>query len=138
MRNRGEGVYMSNHTFRVLTGFDDSPEAEQVLRLAFDEAGAHPLSMVHVVQIIPRYDLISGSTIGLWGQNAPSLDSSSNEHRKLERDVGRVFAEWAKGRRNGIGRIDVHTRANTPAAGIVELAENLEVDLIVVGTHGRK
>jgi nucleotide-binding universal stress UspA family protein len=129
---------MSNHTFRVLTGFDNSREAEPVLRLAFEEAGAHPLSSVHVVKILPRYDLTSGSALGHFWQSAPSLHPPSGEHQKLERDVTRIFLDWSEGRQHRIGRINVHTRSNSPAVGIVKLAEELAVDLIVVGTHARK
>lgn len=129
---------MSNHEFRVLTGFDNSPEAAQALRLAFDQAGVHPLSSVHVVRILPGYDPISDAAIASWGQSTPSLNATSNDHSKLKADVRREFLSWSKDRPNQIGRIDVHTRTSTAAAGIVDLAEELDVDLIVVGTHGRK
>ncbi len=129
---------MSKHAYRVLTGFDGSREAEQALRLAFEQAGTHPLSSVHVVRILPRHDLVSGSAVGLWGHDTMSLRVPSGEHVKLERDVSRIFGEWSKSSGSGIGRIEVHTRADRPASGILELAEELDVDLIVVGTHGRK
>jgi hypothetical protein len=38
----------------------------------------------------------------------------------------------------GVHEIIVHVTLGTPAAGIVSLAAELDADLIVLGTHGRK
>src|SRR6185295_1802184 len=37
----------------------------------------------------------------------------------------------------GVNEIIVHVTLGTPAAGILSLAAELDVDLIVLGTHGR-
>lgn len=136
---------MSDHAFRILVGFDDSSTSERALRLAFDQAGHHPLSQVHVIKVLPNVSdtLRASSSVDLWGAGA-TLTSPLNEEtgvdarKVLQRTVEAIFEDWAQTRLNFIGRISVHTRIDVPVDGILSLAEELDVDLIVVGTHGRK
>jgi nucleotide-binding universal stress UspA family protein len=132
---------VSNHAFRIVAGFDGTPESERALRLAFDQAGEHPLSRVHVVQVLPhlRSAVSAGAVVGMWG--APLLTPSVQEmrtHQELKKQVQDLFDAWAETRLNWIGRIEVHTRIDLPADGILRLAEEVDADLIVVGTHGRR
>lgn len=57
---------------------------------------------------------------------------------ELKRGVGQALERAADAWRiRGIS-VDVHLVGGDPAAEIVKAAQNLECDLIVIGTHGRK
>lgn len=132
---------MSNHAFVVLVGFDEKPESEDALRAAFQQASEHPLSRVHVVRMLS--DLSGGVTPGveLGHMNWDALvDRAAHEqHLALRRRVAALYDAWRKDRHSVIESIEVHTRMTSPAQGILDLAEELDADLVVVGSreHGR-
>lgn len=128
---------MTNHGFVVLVGFDERPQSEEALRAAFQQASEHPLSHVHVVRILSD---TSGAVIP--GIDSPRMSwgalveqAAHEASLLLEKRVNVLFAEWAKDHRSKIDSIEVHTRFANPVVGILNLADELNADLVVVGSH---
>lgn len=113
----------------VLAAVDLSEESTQVLEKARSQAeqsGAR-LSVVTVVkpltQVYGGIDMapLAGSTVSFEEQ---AMEQGEKQLREL---AGRY----------GVAPEDVHAVLGSPAHDIRELASRLDVDLIVIGTHGR-
>jgi nucleotide-binding universal stress UspA family protein len=137
---------MFDHAFRVLVGFDSSSASEEALRLALDQASEHPLSQVHVVRVLPQMTgammpgVIPGATLGHMGLDSDFIradEDPHSAHMDLRHDVTRIFHSWAHIQQNWIEKVEVHTRFDEPVRGILNLADELDVNLVVVGTRAR-
>lgn len=113
----------------VLAAVDLSEESTQVLEKARSQAeqsGAR-LSVVTVVkpltQVYGGIDMapLAGSTVSFEEQ---AMEQGEKQLRELAGHYG-------------VAPEDVHTVLGSPAHDIRELASRLDVDLIVIGTHGR-
>ncbi len=110
----------------VLAAIDSTMASEQVIatasRLAAGMPGAE-LHLLHVIDVSPR-EAVEGSV--------PSTTKALEDARYvLERASDHVAASFN-------GRIVGHLAAGTAWREIVQLAANVQADLIVVGTHDRK
>jgi nucleotide-binding universal stress UspA family protein len=75
---------------------------------------------------------------------APEVSASALSEAALELEAhvrARTAAYRAKNEGKGVGPVDrvvAHQRAFSPAEEIAQLAADLEADLVVIGTHGRR
>ena len=111
----------------ILLATDFSEHSEQTARRACDLAKLHgaELSILHVVEYLPIGDAAYGPIypfdIDLTEQ---MLETARERMAKIAEDL-----HIAEPRR--------FVEVGSPKAEIIRMAETLEVDLIVVGTHGR-
>ena len=106
-------------SFVLVAGLDASPYAPLVLSTAAANVRGRPNARLHLVHVL---DLsISGMT--------PLLDGA----REYLDEVAQKATTLC-----GDARVTTHLGLSRPWREIVQLATNLEADLIVVGTHGRK
>jgi universal stress protein A len=113
----------------VLAAVDLSEESAQVLEKArdqADQAGAK-LSVVSVVK--PLTQVYGGIDVAPLAGSAVSFEEQAIDQaeKQLKELAGRF----------GVKADDAHTILGAPAHDIRELAGQLGVDLIVIGTHGR-
>ena len=116
----------------VLVAVDSSPQSEHAIEFVADEWGDASTTLLHVIDPVQAgYDagvLPSGSEA--WFQSAKEtatgLLTERREHLDAERDAEQR------------GTIDTRTEVGRPAATILEVADDLDVDHVVVGSHGRK
>ena len=110
----------------ILIAVDLSPEARQLCERGQEQAAAGQprISLMHVVEPIlalPPYELPSAYPEG--------LEESMVEHAEQRlQDLAREFSlsEW-----------DLHVGIGATKSVILEYAETKQVDLIIVGSHGR-
>ncbi|HTQ06011.1 MAG TPA: universal stress protein [Polyangiaceae bacterium] len=125
--------------FIVLVGVDYSDLGRLAVLEALNVARARKLSQVHAVHV------------GLAGasppeKNAPKTTPSaetlaSEASTTLKSYVERVLAEWQAQAGEGplpFERLTTHVRFSPAAHAIAQLASDIEADLVVVGTHGRR
>jgi len=86
-------------------------------------------SRVHLVHVI--YDVAKAS-----GWYVPSIDMEKfyDELRESTRAEIKKFAEENLG---GVKDVETEVTTGVPADGILELVKDKEIDLVVMGTHGR-
>jgi nucleotide-binding universal stress UspA family protein len=104
----------------VVVGVDRSPTSILALEqaLLYAQGGAD----VHCIQVVEPDDLQSSPS----NSDAP-LDGYRRQLQRLVSDV------------QGDGEtIELHVGTGSPAEQISSLAEKLDADLVIVGTHGRR
>ncbi|MEQ8861050.1 MAG: universal stress protein [Pseudomonadales bacterium] len=113
----------------ILAAIDLSEESTQVLDRARDEAKRHGarLSLVSVVK--PLTQVYGGIDVAPMAGSAVSFEEQAMD--QAEKQAKSLAAS------SGVADKDVHVILGAPAHDIRELAEQLDVDLIVIGTHGR-
>jgi nucleotide-binding universal stress UspA family protein len=114
----------------IVVGVDYSESCAQALNEAFALAaqkGAEP----HVVSVAAMYGNVPESIA------APNLEQAA---KQLESYVKLQVAKYVEANPGNaqFERVCTHQRAGSPADEIVQLAVDLEADLVMVGTHSRR
>jgi nucleotide-binding universal stress UspA family protein len=115
--------------FVVLATLDDSEAAHEVLRVAanFARVPGGELHLVHVLEDMPPPVALVPRPVGL-GITAGEIVA----------DARKQLAELAaEARVQFNGRLTTHVAAGSASKQILQLAIDLQADVIVVGTHGR-
>jgi universal stress protein A len=113
----------------ILAAVDQSEEAEAVVDRARKLADHHKarLSLCSVVK--PLTHVYGGLDMMAYTQAGVNFEEQAvNQARQLLEALGRRFGVAAK---------DVHVSVGAPPAQIVETAEAVGADMIVVGSHGK-
>jgi nucleotide-binding universal stress UspA family protein len=111
----------------LLVGVDRSEASRTALELAADVAVAlgGSLSVLEVVDFVPPFPLAEPPT-GVGG----------GERRSAGSTLALVEDEVRGIRERGVG-VQVIVRSGDPAATLLEVADDVDADLVVVGTRGR-
>ena len=112
----------------ILLATDGSPASSEAISLAVDLARVHEarLTALYVVDPYPYLNVGEASPLGLQAYMSAAHAHAERAHAKVK-SLCRTGAD-----------LQVRTLEDTHAAvGIVKAAEELEADLIVVGSHGR-
>lgn len=113
---------------KILVATDFSPHSRRALAMAAELSGrlGVPLTVMNAVQI-PVYPIPDGVVL-----RAPEVMNELLERaRQALDDEGRVAADL------GAQHVDVQWTEGPPAGEIVRIAREQQIDLIVVGSHGR-
>lgn len=125
----------SEKPYLIVVGVDYSPASELALERAFELAVARSRAEVHVVSVVNLY----GAQTMLDGSTAPVSFASVTLA-----DATSALETYVKQRCAGFGGsldsvlVRSHLRLDAPATEVAQIAADLEADLVVVGTHGRR
>ncbi len=110
----------------ILVGLDLSDESKQVMEkaAALAKMTQAKLSMVHVVEPL---------TFAYGGDIPVDLTEIQEQLHKQATEQLKALADPYQ-----VAEADRHILVGQPVAEIHDLAEDLKIDLIVVGSHGRK
>ncbi len=108
----------------VLAAVDLSSESAQVLEKARATAGSQGAKLSLITVVKPFTHAYAGLDMAPISFEEEALNQATQQ---LE-DNGKIY---------GVDCADVHVKVGNPAHVIRDAASELEVDLIVVGTHGR-
>ncbi|MFB6096429.1 MAG: universal stress protein [Haloferacaceae archaeon] len=109
---------------RILVPVDGSPQSEDALEFAAREWPDATLELLHVIDPVEA------------GYNAGRVPSTGEEW--YENAVERAEDYFDEAREQVDNAVTTRTEVGRPAATIVDVAEEDEVDLVVIGSHGRK
>jgi nucleotide-binding universal stress UspA family protein len=122
----------------IVVGIDYSELGDEALLRGFEHATIQQHAEVHVVHVARTY----GSNVYLEVTGALTTVSIEEASERLRAYVQTKLEEFraAKQDRSGVlfERVVTHLRLDGPAEDIAQLASDLEADLVVVGTHGRR
>jgi nucleotide-binding universal stress UspA family protein len=120
----------------VVVGIDFSEIADLALQTAFERASDHENGEVHVIYVARSYEqrvLVDAPNEVL----TMSMDEASQRVR-VHLEARLAYFMTTRGTRPAFARAVTHLRVDDAAREIAQLASDLEADLIVVGTHGRR
>jgi nucleotide-binding universal stress UspA family protein len=124
--------------YTIVVALDYSPQSNLALEHALALAVEKKNAVVHAVNVFAPYDAglpVDPAIVSLM----PTFAEAAKRFGEHVRD--RVEAYRAKHPElepGVLGRIVVHQRSYDPAGEIAQVAADLEADIIVVGTHGRR
>lgn len=113
---------------RILVPTDGSDPAKPAIEMALDLAETHN-AVLHVLYIVDQPSTVSG-----MGEGFSGLDDLLNTLEKRGQEATKAVVEQAKER-----SIETTTavRRGNPHDDILSYAEDNDIDVIVMGTHGR-
>lgn len=101
--------------FRIVVGFDGAPLSELALREAAALAAERPETDIHVIAVVE--EIREGHTVTVEQAGAAALHAVGVEEGP---------------------RIVPHVLTGDPVREIIRIADDVEADLVIVGTHGRR
>lgn len=121
---------------RIVVGYDYSAIADQAVKKAFELAARETQAEVHVVSVLVHMgEYVALEATGVMPAQPVLLDDA---YEALEAKIGALLATWQGETQKSLSRVAVHVRSEDPAGEIAQLASDLEAQLVVVGTHGRR
>ena len=125
----------SEKPYVIVVGVDYSAASDLALERALELAAARPRADLHVVNVVRFY----GAQAGIDGPAEPggfvnlSLADATAQVEQYAEERRRAYA-------NSLDsvRVHAHLRLEAPAQEIAQIAADLEADLVVVGSHGRR
>jgi nucleotide-binding universal stress UspA family protein len=120
--------------YTVVVGVDFESVGDLALEAAFRAAAAHPDGEVHAIHVAPAL----GRDLYMDGPGEVTLVSMEEAARRLKTHVEARLAEFTKSAVASFARVVTHVRVDQKAQEIAQLSSDLEADLLVVGTHGRR
>lgn len=115
-----------NRPFRVVVGVDGSELSDAVIERALDAANRHDSAELHFIRVVDISPTLFHR--GHQGQ----IDAA---HGQLCALVSEKLGDFGFDQRDGY-RARVHATAGKAAEEILQLAADVEADLIVIGRHG--
>ena len=124
----------------IVVGIDYSEPSELAFDKALELAFEKPRTDLHVLNVVPLNlpGLAPGVAYPVNGGPMPSLETAVE---RLEKHVQKKLLAFRAARgeeATSVVRVVPHLRADSPTYEIAQLAADLEADLVVVGTHGRR
>ena len=118
----------SGASTHIIVGFDFSPLAELALSEAAALAAEQPETAIHIVNVRSNDGRHRIS-------HAPTEDVDFEIDAGLKEMAGGALRAY--GAAEGV-QVFTHALQGDPAVEIVRMAEDIDADLIIVGTHGRR
>lgn len=109
---------------RILVPVDGSPQSEDALEFAAGEWPDATLELLHVIDPVEA------------GYSAGRVPSTGEEWYEDAKERAENYFEEAQQLVDN--DLDTRTEVGRPAATIVDMAEEDDVDLVVIGSHGRQ
>lgn len=126
---------MTDPTHRIVVGTDFSEIADLALENAFNLASREEPAEVHVVGAVQHLD----EFVQMDLPNSPAYRLPLDEaQERLEAHVGARLADWQERTKKTFSRCVTHLSTEFPAVAITQLGIDLDAQLIIVGTHGRR
>lgn len=130
---------MPSSRFVVVVGIDFSEQSDRALKRAFELAFDQRATEIHAVHVAQSFESGVELELPAIGLGRVSLAEAREQLKAYVEQRLTDFVERADPRRaQAIERVVAHVRLDAPAEQIAELARELEAELVIVGTHGRK
>lgn len=131
---------MANETrpYVVVAGVDFSEASELAVQRAFEIASEQPSGEVHLVHVVQTYgpQVAYEMPVDASALAVLSLNEARTRFREYADQALARFGAANPGKR--LARVVAHLRFDAIAEEVAQLAADVEADLVVVGTHGRK
>ncbi len=125
----------STHPYIVVVGVDYSDTGTRALHRAFELASRESNAEPHVVAVAGA----SGPMLRVELPDEIAVVTIEEASKHLKDYVQKELEKFQKGGGSlNFARVVTHVRVGAPAHEVAQLAADLEADIVVVGTHGRR
>lgn len=125
-------IQARSRPYTIVTGVDYSEQSDLAVRQALEHARAQNQAEVHLVNVARAVG--AGVFVDAdAGVLTMSIDDAAEKLKGYAQ--GKVAEVQDPG---GLTRVVTHVALGSPAEQIVQLGSDLEADIILVGTHGRR
>lgn len=131
----------ASEPYAIVVALDYSEESELALDKAFELCTTQKRAVIHAINVLPAIPpaMAEGVPV-MMGASAPLLDQATEELKEHVAKRVSAFNEAHPGQ--GLGaqdhRVLTHQRVSVPGEEIAQLAADVEADLVIVGTRGRR
>lgn len=125
----------------IVVGIDYSPTSDLALEQAFELSLTHVTAHLHVVHVLRLFGAQPVPDASAEPSEVPSVslaDATTELGRYVDRHWQAFLSREERRAPAGSGRIITHVRLDAPAEELAQFAADLEADLLVIGTHGRR
>jgi len=119
-----------NARFVVLAAINDSPAEREVLRVAANFARSIPGAELHVLRVVEDLPPPVSTVPAPLGLGLTTAEIVAAARKRLDEVAAEVRTHYS-------GRLVEHLAAGSAWKQILQLAIDLQADLLLVGTHGR-
>lgn len=125
----------------IVVAIDYSESGTLAFHRALELAAEKPSARVHVINVLPVYQ--SGMNVdgvgGAWAGSLPSVEAATARLTAYVTQEATAFRNAHPGEELAfLATIVAHQRLEIPSEEIAQLAADLDADLVVLGTHGRR
>jgi nucleotide-binding universal stress UspA family protein len=127
-----------NKPYVIVVGVDFSPASELAVTRGFELAAERANAEVHLVNVVQTYGPQVTYEMPMDG-SALSVLTISEARARFKSYADQALQKFVSERgTQPCARVIAHVRFDAIADEIAQLAADLEADLVVVGTHGRR
>ena len=125
--------------FTIVVAVDYSATCALALEKAFEMAVEKGATEVHAINVLPAYPpAMTQSVVTAFGDAEPFFKLAAEQLKSYLAERAAAFRDSHPHQDLGTIRIVAHQRLIAPAEQVAQLAADLEADLVIVGTHGRR
>jgi len=121
----------------VVVGVDYSETGDLALEQALELAATHAASDLHVINVV-RLVVATDEFTPLMAYASMTLEQAEKDLKEHVEQKVQEFRGKLEPSRGSVPRVFPHVRLEAPAREIAQLASDVEANLVVVGTHGRR
>jgi nucleotide-binding universal stress UspA family protein len=125
--------------FTIVVAVDYSDTCALALERAFAMAAEKGTAEVHAINVLPAYpSAMTQSVVTAFGDAEPFFNLAAEQLKSYVAEKATAFSSLHPELDLTSTRIVAHQRLIAPAEQVAQLAADLEADLVIVGTHGRR
>lgn len=130
----------TNKPYVIVVAVDYSESGKLAFERALELATEKARAEVHVINVLPVYQSgVADATNGAWVGSLPTIEEASQQLRSYVDATREAFRLAHSGEDLAfLAKMVAHQRVSVPSEEIAQLAADVEADLIVLGTHGRR
>lgn len=118
---------------QIIAATDLSELGDRAVLAALRLAQTQPRSELHIIAVA----FGEGDGVRLPWEDLDKLFSQNEGEEKMKEHIAELIAPEAKSGDGPVESINIYLTTGNPAQRVVHLAEKVDADLIVCGTHGR-
>jgi nucleotide-binding universal stress UspA family protein len=129
------------HPYVIVVGVDQSETGDRALEQALRIGAQQSLAEVHAISVVTFLSSAAGAAeyaLANLFPGVPLEQAFAELEQHVERKLAGLKAELAPELTDRLPRTVCHVRVDMPAKEIAQLAADIEADLVIVGTHGRR
>lgn len=130
----------SSKPYVIVVAVDYSPAGDLAFERALELALEKPSAEIHVVNVLPVVaSEPTPDVVPAWAGAAITQAAAASDLRSYVESRAIDFRSRHVGAELGVlAKLHAHQRLNVPSEEIAQLAADVEADLVIVGTHGRR